>query len=256
MLSNILRLSPLCTVDKKLPKTFFKTNFTLSSDDKQLLDNVTIIESIHWEASIKPKHTNIPAYYDNQCKYEEIPIISANLHPQSYETQKLKVAMLIQKHIPYPVLLCLLSPQEMCFHACTKLINHADPYKLSVQTAYHTQNISRNHPTPPQTDFLNSMAMEHLNKTNLKTCYESYIANIIALKAAQITDVFTPRTHHRSEADMQILLQIEKLEKDINSLKSKIKKESIFSLQMELNITIKTKEKEIQQLKQLLIVIY
>ena len=211
--NEILQIPQRCLVNKKITKAFFKRNFDLTSAEKNILEDFSIVKSIDWLASISPATANIPAYSDNQQLHEELVSISVYITEIDFDKNKQKVAEVIQKYIPYSILLCIYNDSIFSLNACDKRINQNDSTKRTIETRYFTDNISRVNPTDVQKSFLAGMRFASLDKTNLKTFYESYINNIIALKAAELSGIFMPRTKERSEVDLQNLQKIESLQK-------------------------------------------
>lgn len=251
-LNEILHIPQRCLVNKKVTKAFFKRNFDLTSAEKNLLDDFSIVKTIDWQASISPSTANIPAYSDNQQVHEEIVTISVYISDTDFDKNKQKIAEIIQKYIPYSILLCIYNDSVYSLNACEKRVNQNDTTKRTVETRYFTDNISRVNPTDIQRDFLAGMRFANLDKTSLKTCYESYIQNIIALKAAELNGIFTPRTRERSSVDLQNLQKIESLQKEIITLQNQVKKETQLNQRVAINTHIQQKRQEIEQLKTLL----
>lgn len=251
-LNEILHIPQRCLVNKKVTKAFFKRNFDLTSAEKNLLEDFSIVKSIDWLASISPSTANIPAYSTNNQVHEEIVTISVYIADADFDKNKQKIAEVIQKYIPYSILLCIYNDSVYCLNACEKRVNQNDATKRTTEARYFTDNISRASPTDAQKAFLTGMRFANLDKTTLKTCYDSYIQNIIALKAAELSGIFMPRTKERSEIDLQNLQKIESLQKDIISLQNQVKKETQLNQRVAMNTHIQQKRQEIEQLKTLL----
>lgn len=251
-LNNILKIPERSLVNKKITKAFFKRNFDLTITEKALLDDFPIISSIEWLASISPANSNINAYKDEHSIFEEIQVIVVHTSDVEFERNQQRITDLVQKYIPYQVLLCIMSSQLLVINACDKKINQNDSSRRTVEKKYSSEAIQLHHPTEQHQGFLQSLAFEELDKTNLKTCYESYIQRLIALQASAIIGAFVPRTQSRTQLDMQRLEQIEALSKDIETLQSKAQKETQLAARVQLNTEIQQKRITIEQLKNLL----
>ncbi|HAL83927.1 MAG TPA: hypothetical protein DCO83_18185 [Mucilaginibacter sp.] len=251
-INRILQLPERCLLNKKITKAFFKRNFDLTSAERSLLDDYNIIEAINWVASIGPASSNIIAWKDEQYIYEEVQVITVQTTDNDFERNKQKIAELIQKYIPYPILLCIYNDQAYVFNTCDKKINQNDSSRRTIDKRYFTEDILRSEPNKNQQDFLNSFNFATLDKTNLQTFYNAYTQRIISLQVANLSGVFIPRTQNRTQEDLLRLERIEELKKEIMSLQNQAKKETQLNQRVQLNVTINDKRKEIERLSALI----
>jgi hypothetical protein len=251
-LNAILQIPERCLLNKKITKAFFKRNFELSGSEKALLDDYSIVITMDWLASLSPASANIDTYRDRYFLFEEIEIISVQTAESGFEINRPRIADLVQKYIPYPILLCIWSDAAFVFSGCDKKINQNDIARRTIDKKYGTEIISRIAPTRQQQDFISSLAYANLDKTNLKTCYDSYTQRIIALQAAELSGKFEPRTRVRTQSDMEMLKRIGILQGEIQALQNQARKESQLNLRVALNTEIQLKRKEIEQLKALI----
>jgi hypothetical protein len=251
-LKTILQIPERCLVNKKITKAFFKRNFELTSAEKALLDDFNAISAIDWLASVSPSESNINSYKDEQYLFEEVQVIIVHTSDSDFQKNHQRIADLIQKYIPYPILLCVRQNGIFILNACDKRINQNDSSRRTIEKKYNTEPIEQQTPTETQQNFLNSLAFSKLDKTNLKTFYDSYIQRMIALQAAELSGLFIPRAKDRTKSDMEKLEKIETLQKEILVLKNQAKKESQLSQRIALNTQIQEKRKLIVQLKALI----
>lgn len=251
-LNTILQIPERCLVNKKITKAFFKRNFDLTSSEKALLDDFNAISAIDWLASVSPANSNINPYKDEQYLFEEVQVIMVHTSGDDFERVHHRIVDLIQKYIPYPILLCILNGRLFVLNACEKKINQNDSSRRTIEKKYSTEPIDQKETTERQHSFLNSLAFSELDKTNLKTFYDSYIQRMIALQAAGLSGVFTPRTKDRTQSDMEKLEKIDTLQKEIQVLQNQAKKESQLNQRIALNTQIQEKRKLIEQLKALI----
>jgi hypothetical protein len=252
-LKTILDLPERCLVGKKITKAFFKRNFDLTTAEKTLLEDSTILVGIDWIASISHTSTNIVGYLDDSFLYEEVQVISIETTVVNFDKNSQRIADLIQKYIPYPILLCVWCDSCYILNTCDKRVNQNDKSRRTVDKSYYTELIAVVEPTERQKAFLKSLPFGELDKSNLKSFYDSYTQRIIALLTAQIDGQYKPRTQIRTKADLDNLEKIEALEKEIVSMQNQAKKESQLNLQVSLNTQIQMKRKQIKKLKELII---
>jgi hypothetical protein len=251
-LNTILQIPEKCLVNKKITKAFFKRNFDLISSEKALLDDFNVISAIDWLASVNPTTSNINLYKDDQYLYEEVQVIIVHTSEIDFEKNHQRIADLIQKYIPYPILLSVVNNFRFVLNACDKKINQNDSSRRTMEKKYSTESIDQQTKTERQESFINSLSFSELDKTNLKTYYDSYIQRMIALQTAELSGVFTPRTKDRTQSDMEMLEKIETLQKEIQALQNQAKKESQLNQRIILNTEIQSKRKLIEHLKALI----
>ena len=239
-------------VNKKITKAFFKRNFDLTAAEKKLLDDFTSVIQIDWHASVKPENSNIIAYTHEQFIYEEIQIISAQIGEDDFDKNKQRIAEIIQKYIPYHMLLCIYNSSNFVLNTCDKRMNQNDATKRTIEKYYFTENLSTAKQTEKQKQFIKSLAFSELDKQNLKTFYDSYTSSIIALQAADLTGIFAIRKNERSKQDVQHLENIARLQSEIITLQNQAIKETQLNVQVQLNAAIQERRKEIKTLEKLI----
>ena len=249
-LANILQLPESCIVNTKLTKAFFKRNFDLTLSERKLLDDFSIVVTLDLIASIKTTNSNISSYSDDQMQYVEVLVIAVQTSNDQFEKSKIKIAELIQKYIPYPILLCVYCDKQFIFNTADKRINRNEANKRTVEKSYYSENIELNSTNEKQIAFLNSLSFTGLEKQNLKTLYDNYTSRIIALQAAtEITGDFQIRKNEQSKQDVLLLEEIATLQSEIVSLQNLIKKETQLNIQIDINNRIQLKRKQITELQ-------
>jgi hypothetical protein len=251
-LNDILKIPERCLVAKKITKAFFKRNFDLTSQERVLLDDAAAVISIDWIASLSPVSSNVPLYKEGLEVYEEVQVIAVKTDGSIFERNKLKIAELVQKYIPYPILLCVYADTKFIFNTCDKRINQNDNAKRTIEKRLFTENINITEQSVAQQAFIESLEYANIDKTTLKTLYEGYSQRIVALQAAELSGMFILRSHSRTQQDMENLERIEAIEKEITLLQVQAKKETQMNQRVELNLKVQQKRKEVDQLKSLI----
>jgi hypothetical protein len=247
---NLFQLPERSLVTNKVTKAFFKRNFDLTLSERKLLDDFSIIQQMDWLASIKPDNLNIPAFENEKESYEEVVLISVQTTLEQFDRQKFKIADLVQKYIPYPVVLLVYDNVQFIINVAEKRINGNDKTKRTIEKMYHSENISFDTQLPKHLDFIKSLAFENADKLNLKQFYENYIQSVTGLQTAQISGTFASRPIERTREDVLILEQINALQQQINSLQNRAIKETQMSERVFLNTQIQEIKKVLNDLKQ------
>ncbi len=245
-LEQYLNLPKSCFVNAKMPKKAFTDNpeFDLRKEEKEILKEY--VDSIKLQYSLKPNILNIPAYEDEEVRYEEIEIIKVKVNEESKED---KVCNIIQKYIPYPILIVIEYDEFIKFNISIKKINKVEREKLAIEEMIYTDWINLNELTQKESDFLKSLNISKISTSNLFKIYEGFINSINSFNLCKYREEFKIKSVENTSNDMELLDKIEKLESEIITLRNKIKKESNLGVKVEINVKIKRIQKKIEELK-------
>lgn len=244
-LIDIFKIPERCLVKKKLTKAFFKRNFDLTLSEKGLLDDFSIVVGMDWIASISPFNSNIPSVYIENRTYEEIQVIALQTTVESFDRYKTRLIDLVQKYIPYHVVMIVYDSERFVINVYEKTVNANDANKRVLEAKYTTESISLGNLRLNQATFIESLELAQLNKANLATLFQSYIQNIVALQASDIKGDFTAQDISKTEQDVQVLAQIAQLKKDIEKLMKMAQKEPQLNNRVKINQQIQFKRNQI-----------
>jgi len=251
-ITSILQLPEKSLVNKKITKAFFKRNFELTKNERNLLDDFSAVVSIDWIASINPNNTNVPAYIETSVTFEEIQVIALQTNSNNYERFKTRLFDFMQKFIPYHILLVVYTDKVMSWNACLKRVNENDNAKRIIEKVFFTEDIPISNPTIHQKNFYRGLSFVGLDKTNLKTLYNGYLQQIVALNAAEVRGEYAPQPVERTQRDVVYLEKIAQLEKEIITLTNMATRETQMNLRVEYNLKIRQKRKQIEDIKQII----
>lgn len=202
-----------------------------------------------WLASLKTGNVNIPTVENESYNYEEIQIFTITVPNGDVETDGGKYAALIQKYIPYQLVVFIEDDSHFVMSTTDKRINQNDSSKRTIEQYYTTPATSKLYKTDVTKAFFKALDFKGFDKTNLETTYKAYIQAIVQLQTSGLTGSFERRTHKRTEEDMADLAKIEGLQQEIISLKSQLNKESQLNGKVQMNVIIQNKKKEIKKIK-------
>lgn len=243
--NSILNIPERLLVNKRITKAFFSKNFELKASEKKVLNQV--ITNMEWLASIKPSTANVPAIKNNTWVYEEIQVMTCST--QHLENNLQSCIELFQKYIPYQILLIVEDQNEFALNICDKRVNQNDKTKRTIDSYLTTKRISKLYKNKVTSAFFSALDYNQIDKSNLETLYKSYNRAIVQYQTANLTGSYTIRTQQRTDEDMQMLLKIEEIEKEIKRLSSQLKKATQLNDKVSLNVKIQNKRKEIKQIK-------
>jgi hypothetical protein len=246
---HILQLPERCLVKKKITKAFFKRNFDMTSAEKNLLDDYNVISAIDWIASISQANANVPAYQDYESTFEEIQVMAVTTSPESLNKYASKIIDLVQKYIPYHILLIVHDGVNSIWNVTYKRINQNDNNKRTVDKKFTTDSITANTTNKVQEAFLEALSFTRVTSTNLKVLYDGYVQCFVGLTTAPIIGTFETRRTERTKEDVERLERITTLEKEITTLTKVAQKETQLNKKIELNTQVQQKRKQIENLK-------
>jgi len=249
--NDILQIPERAIIKKRVTKSFFLNEFNLTLSEKKVLTNQ--IEKMQWLASVKPATTNINKLITGNYIYEEIQFFVCSLSPGSLKQHHQKCIELFQKNIPYQIVLIVEDDSQFVMNTCDKRINLSDKNKRTIVEHYTTPIISKLYQTKIIQEFYNGLKFSSLDVTNLQSLYKSYIRAITQLKTAQITGKLTTNKKSRTDEDLKLLLQIENLEDEINSMVNESQKKYTIRDTIDLKMKIEQKKSEIKTLKHKLV---
>lgn len=197
-------------VDRFIPKTKFYERVQISTATRDEFTGV--IGRITWLHKISPATMNVPA----TSAVEELQVFLIELKSK---TIPLKALSIIDKTIPYPILLVLTCGDDMCY-----VIQH----KLESRRRYY------------KTEW-NQLPTLSFTGANLEAVYQRIVTSFIALDDDEVSsksfeEIITTNT------------QREQLQKDIRALENKVRSERQFSKKVALNTELQHKRRQLDDL--------
>lgn len=234
-----LNLPSSTSIERKLFKKQFLDNFSLTSNEKKILSEY--VDSITLNNLLNKDSINILPFKNETHNYQEIAVISVEINNQ----KKSKEIANIILHIPYPVVLILIYKEQIQINISPKRSNITDVTKLVVEEQYYTNWIDTNNLTELSSEFLSSLDSINHPFSNFKDFFISLTQSVISFNASEISGKF------KSNQDSKFILdKINKINSEIQELKAQIKKETNFNNKVKLNIEMKNKKAELENLKQ------
>ena len=219
-------------VGKRIFKKLFYENGQLNATDKKAFQED--IDFIEIRNSLSPSSSNIQAYRDDENEYEEIQILHVAL---SSGKRVSRIADVIQKAVPYPVVIVASCNDDICINAAFKRINKADQSKLVIEEAHETGWFSLASPEEWQIDFLKQLHAATFSFQNLYDFYTDAVNRIIAFKCASHTGEYTLLVQEDGQAPDRAssLQRLEELKKELAGVRNQLKKEKNMGTQVQLN---------------------
>lgn len=231
-----LAVPDACALGKRVFKKQFYEHGQLGAADRKAF--VEDIEAIDWSYTLKPSTINIPKLEDDAHEYIEIAMLEVTLGAAERHA---RIAAVIQKAIPYPLLIVFVNGSNLAINAADKRINRADANKIVVETIYDTGWIDTSAPSAEQDSFLSDFRVTNFSFRNLFDFYQGAIYRIISLNCATHSGRYVPPgANTKPKADrLEVLRQMERLHQERAEVRNKLKKEKNLGTQVDLNTRVK-----------------
>ena len=290
-LYEYLNLPEKTYLGSRIAKKQLIENSQLSTADKKAVQED--VESIIWRNTLKNTTLNIAPFFQEVkpqnveveqgddgaegyvLEYNEIAIIEVAI--RSSKRVK-KIAELIQRAIPYPVLLVLHVKQvtaeassnstndadnSVILNLATKRLSKADHSKLKVERFYYSQELSGTELISDSIEdkFFKSLSIQKQSFVNFYEFYMGWVSQFLALEKSKHTKNFTENESQSvdiEQAKLQavVLDSIVYLEAKLSGIRQKIQQESQINRKVELNIQAQKIKNELSMLKNELEVTY
>lgn len=258
-LIDALCLPESCRVDQRVPKKLLLENGAPTAADKRLITES--IEEIQWVAALKPNTIGVPEYRDALREYLEIALLAVTVRGVVKPSSCLRLAELVHRAVPYPVLLLLIEEQSLTLSLAHKrwAQNEADKMVLDGNLISVTMSASlpkvnaadSSHPDPiavadGESAFLQSLSVTLQPQATLHALYQGWVNCVQALLAARLTGIYeTQITPEQAAARRQALADCERLEAEVSRLRAQALREKQLARQVELNLTLKRVQAEL-----------
>lgn len=225
---GFLNIPEACIIASTVYKKRFYENVDLTRRDKTLFTDT--INKIKWLYCLKSETIHIPAYKDEVQEYQEIEVIEVGLKKKGNLE---RIAEIIMKAIPYPMLLIFRLDDKMLFYTALQRLNQSDSSKNIIEEFVATEWLDHN------SVLFASLDVKKMRFTNLYAFYSDIVDTISIYNVAHIIPEGKSVTGAQAR---QLASQLEEIDKEIVSLRARLKKEVQFNRKMELNLEIKRLE--------------
>lgn len=229
-----LSIPDRCRVGKKIFKKMFYENASFNKKDKEIFTEE--IKSIEWLFSLKSDTINIQPYVDGDKEYEELAIIKVDVVS---DKRIKKICKIIQKTIPYPLILIFNIEDKILISAALKRVNKADESKNTIEEYLYTEWIDLSNLSDDEEKFLQSLNLNSLSFTNFYNLYMDIVNRINLLNVTKYGEKYEVVSDEKAKDIKKISDEIDNTDKEITDLRNKMKKEVGFNKKVELNMKIK-----------------
>ena len=239
-----LGLSDGCRVDQRVPKKLLLENGAPTAADKRLIADT--VEEIQWVAALKPNTIGVPDYRDELREYLEIAVLAVTLRSQPGQEKAkpanaARLAELVHRAVPYPVLLLLCSGQSMTLSFAHKRWAQNEASKVVLDGGMVSMSLPEDAPSLDALNaFVQVIALTRQPRSSLFALYQGWMDSAQALLAAKLTGMFKAADSPEQAAARRLALQeCARLESEAAHLRTQAGKEKQIARQVELNLALK-----------------
>ncbi|MEF8710785.1 MAG: DUF4391 domain-containing protein [Candidatus Accumulibacter propinquus] len=224
-------------VDQRVPKKLLVENGAPTTADRKLIQER--IEEITWVAALKPAGIGVPEYRDEQRAYLELAVLLVDLREAGKVS---RLAELIHRAIPYPVLLILADSDGLMLSLAhirwaqkeaDKTVLDGEP---SMARLYGEASGGLN----GRQEFLQALALRHQPRADLHALYQGWLDTLTALQAAAITGRFAQSENAELATARRVALhRCREIDGEVARLRLAATKEKQMARQVAVNMEIK-----------------
>jgi len=236
-----LDLPPSARVDQRVPKKLLVENGAPTAADKRKINEG--IEEVFWLAALKPTTIGVPEFRDGTREYLEIAVLRAVLRVTA---QTARLAELIHRAVPYPVLLIAMQGDELTISLAHKRHSQGEAGATVLDGALVVADPAAAAGAGVGAAFISELAVARQPRTDLFALYQGWVDTVVALLAAQVTGMFTIASSPEMAASRRAALgECERLEAQMASLRAAAAKERQVARQVKLNLELKRVKAEL-----------
>lgn len=233
-----LGLPSAAWVEQRVPKKLLTEHSAITASDRKLIQDQ--VDEVQWLAAIKPSNTGVPTYEDAQRSYLELAVIFITLRHATF-SQMQRVAELLHRAVPYPVLLIVDAGQTLAMSMAHIRWAQQEADKTVLDGDVLMTTISADQAaSDAQSGFLAALPLHKQTRTHLHALVQSWMDTLSAWQAVAITGQFVPSTSLEAAANRrEALRQCLALDIKISQLRTQANKEKQMARQVAANIEIK-----------------
>ncbi|AEM46731.1 hypothetical protein Acife_0524 [Acidithiobacillus ferrivorans SS3] len=250
-----LGLPDSCRVDQRVPKKLLVENGAPTAADKRQINDD--IEEIQWVAALKPNTIGVAEYRDDVREYVEIAVLTVTLRGSLKEgddkpAKVARLAELVHRAVPYPVLLLLHSGQRVTLSLAHKRWAQNEAGKVVLDGGVASIALPDDALSAAALSaFTQALVLTSQPQAMLFGLYQGWMDSVQALLAARLTGTFKAAdSPEQAAARRQALQECERLELEATRLRTQAAKEKQLARQVELNLALKRVQAQLAAARQ------
>lgn len=238
-----LGLPEACLLDKRIFKRMVLEHGELTATDKRTLSED--VNGLIWKYTLKADTVQVLPYQDDEREYLEVAIIEVTL---SDRRRASRIGEMIQRAIPYPVLLVMVKGTDFCVSVASKRFSRAEKGRIVAEdhlfSPWVTQPVSGF-----DLEFCEALSLSRLSHVDFRALYNDMVRAVLARTCAELTGEFALQPENSTADRRKRLEQCHAIAREIASLRVAIHQEAPFAEKVELNTQIKQLGRQLDQAK-------
>lgn len=259
-----LALPERARVDQRVPKKMLAEHGAPTAADRRLLTDG--IEELQWIAALKPGTVAIPEHRADGREYLEVAVLSVQVRAtHGKASQWLRLAELVHRAVPYPVLLIQTLAPSFAATPDDGLLSPPAQLALSLAHKRPAQNdagkmvldgeLVRYELLDPDISaasvagsLLEALALDRQPHQDLMALYQGWMDCLTAAEAARLTGNFRlPNDPTAAAAQREALRACQRLEQEAARLRSQAAKERQIAKQVDLNLALQRLQADLNE---------
>jgi hypothetical protein len=180
-----LDLPASARLDRRVPKKLLLENGAPTATDRKAINDG--VDELRWIAALKATTIGVPPYSDDVREYLEIAVLQLTTRP---ETRTARLASLVHRAVPYPVLLVIGDERHVVISTAHKRLSLGEAGKTVLDDEGVAIQLDEPGDAAWLPTFLDSLALASQPRTSILAVYQGWIDTLIALMAARVTGQF------------------------------------------------------------------
>ena len=231
-----LGLPDASLLDRRIFKRMVLEHGELTASDKRTLSED--VGKLTWKYTLKASTVQVLPYEDAEREYLEVAVVEAVL---TSRRRAARIAEMIQRAIPYPVLLVMVEGNGLSVSVAHKRFSQAEKGSIVAEDFLRSPWIER-----PLSDidreFCDALSLRQLSQVDFYALYRDMVLAVLARMCAELTGAFALDGARPERERRQHLEQCHQIDREMSSLRVAISKEDRFAEKVELNTRIKELE--------------
>lgn len=229
-------------LDRRIYKNLVLEHGQHTAADKRCLSDDVI--HLTWKYTLKPSTVQILPFQDGEREYLEVAVVEAALRNRR---RGARIAEMIQRVIPYPVVLVLVEGTGFCVSVAHKRFSLAEKGVIVAEDFLRTPWTDE--PKAVDLAFFSALMFGKLSQIDFYAFYTSIMKAVLARNCAELTGCFELKTGTTEADRRQLLVECHALEREIAGLREEIRREAPFAEKVDLNTRIKELEACLEERK-------
>lgn len=233
---------------KILSKKMFYDYTEIDRKEKKAVQNY--VKRIELSYLLTESTINIQTFIDSEYYYEGVMFITVQLKEEVEDKHVSLLSEAIHSTIPNPVVITFSFEDKIQVSSCMKRLNKVDKEKIVLERIHYTDWFRVTRKVDITSKFLEELQIENLSFTTFYNFYQEIDLAIKAYQDAHILGTYRVVKNEEDRAKQEaIVVEMNRIENEINGLKRAIKKESQFNKKVELNLSVQKLKKQLDNLK-------